>query len=110
MSFFNSDMVQKEIREIQELQESVYQSVLHFPLYDKEEKLRHIELLESLLDKQKILYTRLSLSDDKEAVEMKKQIMSTAAMMGLSPGTDLNVIFNNMTKLLETVKSSLDKS
>ena len=109
MSFFNSELVQKEIFEIQKLQEDIYQSVLQFPLFSKEEKLKHIGLLEELLEKQKILYTRLSLSDDKEAKKMKEQIRETAAMMGLSPDTDLNIVFNNMTKLLESIKEQFDK-
>ena len=32
----------------------------------KEDKIKHIDLLSRLLEKQKVLYTRLSLSDDPE--------------------------------------------
>jgi hypothetical protein len=39
----------------------------------REEKLSHVDMLEKLLDKQKVLYTRLSLSDDPEAKQMKER-------------------------------------
>ena len=64
MSFFESEVVRAELAEVQELQEEVYSSVFKFPSMDKEEKLHHIGLLEKLIDKQKIVWTRLSLSDD----------------------------------------------
>jgi hypothetical protein len=66
--------------------------------------------MEHLLNKQKILYTRMSLSDDPEAVEMKERIMHSAVMMGMPPGTDMNIILNNMSKMLEVMKEQIDKT
>jgi len=110
MTFFNSDVVKSEIAEISELQEEVYQNVFKFPTMSREEKLSHVAILEKLLDKQKVLYTRLSLSDDPEAQEMKKRITESASMMGLPPNVDMNVIFNNMSKMLEVMKDQIDKT
>ena len=110
MSFFNSEVVRAEMAEISELQEDVYQNVFNFTSMDKEEKLFHVGMLERLLDKQKILYTRLSLSDDAEAQEMKERILESAVMMGLPKGTDMNMVFNNMSKMLEVMKDQIDKS
>ena len=86
MSFFNSEVVRAEMTEIQELQEEVYGNVFKFPSMDKEEKKFHVSLLEKLIDKQRILYTRLSLSDDPEAKQMKDNIYESAKMMGLLMG------------------------
>ena len=110
MSFFNSDIVRAEMTEISELQDEIYESVFTFPTMTKEEKIRHVDLLDKLLTKQQILYTRLSLSDDPEAQKMKEKISSSAAMMGLSPDVDMNVIFNNMCKMLEVMKEQIDKN
>ena len=110
MSFFNSDIVRAEMTEISELQDEIYESVFTFPTMTKEEKIRHVDLLDKLLSKQQILYTRLSLSDDPEAQSMKEKISSSAAMMGLSPGVDMNVIFNNMSKMLEVMRNQIDKN
>ena len=110
MSFFNSEVVRAEMSKISELQEEVYQNVFKFPTMSREEKLHHVGLLERLLDKQKVLYTRLSLSDDPEAVEMKERVMNSASMMGLPPNVDMNVIFNNMSAMLEVMKDQIDKT
>jgi hypothetical protein len=110
MSFFDSEMVRAEMTEIAELQEEVYGSVFKFPSMTKEDKLKHVEIMERLLNKQKVLYTRMSLSDDPEAVEMKERIMHSAVMMGMPPGTDMNIILNNMSKMLEIMKEQIDKT
>jgi hypothetical protein len=110
MSFFNSEVVRAEMAEIGELQEEVYQNVFKFPSMSREDKLKHVALLERLLDKQKVLYTRLSLSDDPQAKEMKERISDSATMMGLPPGVDMTVILNNMSKMLEAMKEQIDKT
>jgi hypothetical protein len=110
MSFFDSDVVRAEMTEIGELQEDVYKNVFKFPTMNREEKIQHVEMLERLLDKQKVLYTRMSLSDDPEAQMMKERIIDSATMMGLPPGTDMNVIFNNMSKMLDVMKQQIDKT
>ena len=96
--------------EISELQEEVYQNVFKFSTMTKEEKIDHVKILERLLEKQKVLYTRLSLSDDPEAVIMKQRISESASMMGLPPNVDMNVIFNNMSRMLEVMKEQIDKT
>jgi hypothetical protein len=110
MSFFNSEVVRAEMAEISEMQEEVYRNVFTFPTMTKEDKLKHVELLERLLDKQKVLFTRLSLSDDPEAIEMKERVLQSASMMGLPPNVDMNVILNNMSQMLEVMKQQIDKT
>jgi hypothetical protein len=109
MSFFSSEVVRAEMTEIAELQEEVYSNIFKFPTMTKEERLDHVELLERLLDKQKVLYTRMSLSDDPEAQQMKDRIVQSAMMMGMPPGTDMNIILNNMSRMLEMMKQQIDK-
>ena len=110
MSFFKSDVVRAEIAEINELHEDIYKNVFKFPTMTKEEKLEHVKILEKLLDKQKVLYTRLSLSDDPEAIQMKERITESASMMGLPSNVDMNVIFNNMSSMLDVMKQQIDKT
>jgi hypothetical protein len=110
MSFFKSDVVRAEIAEIGELQEDIYKNVFKFPTMTREEKLEHVKILEKLLDKQKVLYTRLSLSDDPEAIQMKERITESASMMGLPSNVDMNVIFNNMSSMLDVMKQQIDKT
>ena len=110
MSFFGSEVVRAEMTEIAELQEQIYNNVFKFPSMTKEEKLEHVEVLETLLERQKVLYTRMSLSDDPEAKKMKERIVSSAIMMGMPPGTDMNIILNNMSKMLDVMKRQIDKT
>ena len=110
MSFFNSDLVREEMDEISRLQDKVYKKVWEFPSMDKDDKLEHVEMLSDLLEKQKILYTRLSLSDDPDAKRMKNQILESAKSLGFPADVDLTYVFSNMTKVLESMKKSIDKS
>lgn len=110
MSFFNSEVVRAEMAEISELQEQIYGNVFEFARMNNADKLNHVNLLQKLLQKQQVLYTRLSLSDDPEAKEMKKKIMESAVLMGLPEKTDMNVIFNNMDRLIDVMKKQIDAS
>jgi hypothetical protein len=110
MSFFESEVVRAEMTEITELQEELYNSVFKFYQMDDSGKMQHVNLLQRLLDKQKILYTRLSLSDDPEAKKMKENISRSATMMGLPPNVDMNVIFSNMQQLIEKMKDHISEN
>lgn len=110
MSFFDSEVVRAEMTEISELQEDVYKNVFNFPSMNREEKLFHVAMLERLLDKQKVLYARLSLSDDPEAKEVKRRIVESANMMGMPPDVDMNIIFGNMSKMLDIMKQQIDNT
>jgi len=110
MSFFKSDIVQSEMKEISELQEEIYKKIFSMSSMTKEDKLEHIEMLEQLLKKQQVLYTRLSLSDDPEAKQMKENIMISARQLGFPEDVDLGYVFSNMTNIIENMKKSLDRS
>jgi len=86
----------------------VYRNVFSFPSMNNEEKSFHVAMMEKLLDKQKVLFARLSLSDDPEAKRMKDKIIESATMMGLPEGGDLNTVFNNMSKMLDIMKRQID--
>lgn len=109
MSFFSSDIVQEEVRKLSELQKEVYKNMFNFVLMDKDDKLKHLSVLEELVETQRVLYTRLSLSDDPAAQEMKERIINHAISMGMSPNIDLNTLLNNMKSLLENTKNQVDK-
>ena len=108
MTFFQSDVVRAEMAEISELQEEVYTNVFKFPTMSKEDQRYHIEILERLLDKQKVMYTRLSLSDDPEAKMMKDSIIQSAKSMGLPSNVDVNLMFDQMRKMVEMMRGQLD--
>ncbi|MFZ9740412.1 MAG: DUF1825 family protein [Candidatus Nanopelagicaceae bacterium] len=108
MSFFDSEIVRAEMTEITILQEDIYKNIFKFPTMTLDEKKFHVGLLEKLLNKQRILYTRLSLSDDPEAVEFKEKIQQQAVMMGMQENIDIGVIFNNMESMIKVMKDILN--
>lgn len=110
MSFFQSDFVQQEMKEISQLQDKIYEKVFSFASMGKDEKLEHVEMLEELLSKQKILYTRMSLSDDPEAQRMKDNIITSARQLGFPPDVDLGYVFSNMSSIIENMKQHINES
>ena len=110
MSFFQSDVVRAEMAEISELQEEVYSNIFKFPSMKKEDQLYHVEILERLLEKQKVLYARLSLSDDPDAKKMKENILESALMMGVPSNVDMGSIFNQMSDMVGVLKNQIDKN
>ena len=74
----------------------------------KQDKEYHIEILERLVEKQKVLYTRLSLSDDPEAKKMKENIIQSAGQMGLPTNVDVSILFNQMSTMIDKMKEHLD--
>ena len=108
MSFFDSEIVRSEMAEISELQDEVYGKFMHFPYMSNEDKLEQVSNLEQLIEKQKILYARLCLSDDPEAKMMRERITDSAAMMGLSKDVDMNSVFNKMSEMLTIMKQQID--
>ena len=108
MSFFDSYIVRTEMAEIQELQEDVFDNVMKFQYMNDSDKLHHINILERLIDKQKIVYARLSLSDDPDAKKMKEEILKSAVMMGLPKNVDVNMMFNQMSDMMGIMRQQLD--
>jgi|TARA_Y200000002_G_scaffold70444_1_gene55049 hypothetical protein len=110
MKFFQSPVVRAEMAEISELQEEVYSNVFKFPSMTKEDQLYHVEILTKLIEKQKILYARVSLSDDPEAQKMKDNIIESASMMGIPNSVDMSKVFEQMSTMVQTLKTQIDKN
>ena len=108
MSFFESDIVRAEMAEISELQEEVYSNVMKFHYMNDEDKCYHIEILDKLIGKQKVLYARLSLSDDPGARQMKDDIQKSATIMGLPENVDMSLVFGQMSQMVDLMKKQLD--
>jgi hypothetical protein len=105
--FFDSEFVQEAIHEINELQEEIYTEVFSFEKLDREEKIEHIDKLDLLLEKQRNLYTRMALSDDPRAQEMRESVRKSAILMGFPQDVDCGVLFANMQKTLTKVRAQI---
>ena len=108
--FFDSDFVQDEMETINEMQEEIYSQVFKFPHLPLDEQIDHLEMLDDLLEKQQILYTRMKLSDDPRAKEMADNVRKSAIVMGFPKDVDCNVLFQNMRHTLDKVRQGIDKA
>tara|TARA_B100000700_G_scaffold200294_1_gene220265 strand:+ start:249 stop:587 length:339 start_codon:yes stop_codon:yes gene_type:complete len=106
--FFESDIVKDELKSISSLQQKVYQSAFSFDSMNREEKWEHIELLTTLLDKQRVMFTRLSLTDDPQAKKMTEDLKKSVTALGFPAGTDISVLFSGMEKTIEKFKSLVE--
>ena len=106
--FFQSEIIRDELMAINRLQESVYKNAFSFDEMDREDQLDHIDNLSELLDKQRVMYTRLSLSDDPNAKRMKGELEKSVQLLGFPKGTDISVLFNGMNQTIESLKSKID--
>ena len=105
--FFQSEIIREEMENIFKIQKELYEVIIQFSSFSDKKKNEHIEKLKMLLDKQEVMWTRLSLSDDPEALEMKEKIKITSAAMGFKD-VDMSIIFNSMKKTLEGLQKRLD--
>ena len=99
--FFDSEIVREELKEINQLQESIYGALFSFSGMSRESQMEHIDMLVDLLERQKVMYTRLSLSDDPEAKQMKDDLKKSIMVMGFPDGTDMSYLFEAMHKTIQ---------
>ena len=106
-NFFDSDIVREELQEINDLQLSIYKNAMKFGTFSREDKVEHIEKLITLLEKQKVMYTRLSLDDSPEAKKMQQTLQKSISSMGFPPGTDMQILFSCMNETIQTLKQDI---
>ena len=106
--FFKSEIVREELKEINALQEELYSDMTSFNVLDRDDRMEHIEKLTTLLEKQRLMYTRLSLSDDPDAKKLKDQLQKSVTMMGFPEGTDIHVLFSGMENTIDKLKQFVD--
>ena len=105
--FFDSKIVQQSLKEITDIQEEIFNSLFTYRTFTEEDKQEHIDKLRSLIEKQRIMYARLTLTDDPEAIELKQKIEQSALMLGFPEGTNMSEVFDTMDEtLLQVIKTS----
>tara|TARA_Y100001963_G_C6493496_1_gene314534 strand:+ start:204 stop:533 length:330 start_codon:yes stop_codon:yes gene_type:complete len=106
--FFESETVRDEMEDITHLQRELYKVIAKFPQMSDEAKWHHIETIKELLEKQQIMWTRISLSDDPGAKQMKENLMKGSQQLGFGDA-DLGSIFTNMRTTLDAMQGQLKK-
>jgi hypothetical protein len=107
MSFFQSELVRGDIQEMMELQQFCFRSAMNFVLLDDDRKMDYFDKLELLIDKQKTFYFRIKLSDDPEAVSVLETMKQGIVMLGATPGTPVEQMFDELTERVRQMKDKL---
>ena len=80
MKFFQSEVVQKELTQMQDLYMEINKMGLMLNVTQKKEQL--VKMLR-LIELQQTMYMRVTLSDDPEAKKLVDQVKNAAAMLGM---------------------------
>ena len=101
MSFFESEQVQMNLKDIFNTYQEVASMTAQLATMNREEKLEHIEDCKTLIDKQKTFYGRLCLAaaEDTEAADMKTRINALSQAFGYK---DLAECMDAMVETLES--------
>ena len=106
MSFFESDIVQEEAKQLF----TDYQQLMNlgsgYGKFDREGKKMFIKKMESLMDRYKVFMKRFELSEDFQAKMTVEQLKTQLNQFGITP----EQMFDQMNKTLLRMKNELDQS
>ena len=106
--FFQSELVRGDIQEMVELQQFCFRSAMNFMLLDYDRKQQYFEALERLIDKQKVFYARIELSDDPEAKSVKETMKQGIVMLGATPDTPMQSMFDELLDKISVMRQRLE--
>ena len=102
MKFFQSEVVQKELTQMQDLYMEINKMGLMLNLQQKKEQL---DKMMRLIELQQTMYMRVTLSDDPEAKKLVDQVKNAASMLGM-PKEEIGPQFYD--KLKDNVYKMID--
>ena len=111
--FFDSEMVQASLEDIKELQDLVTNSIIDTAFAPvtgyEEDEIEQLDLIEELLEKQKIMYFRCKLSEDEDALLVAENMRESLRQMGMPRGTTVEQMFDNLKRSIRKLRDTLDK-
>ena len=102
MKFFQSEVVQEELHQMQELYMDINRMGLMLSVDQKKEQL---DKTMRLIELQQTMYMRVTLSEDPDAKQLVEQVRNAASMLGMPP-KDIGPQFyeklkDNVRKMIE---------
>ncbi|HEY9851725.1 MAG TPA: DUF1825 family protein [Leptolyngbyaceae cyanobacterium] len=105
MGFFDSDIVQQELKQLAEDYQSLIQLGSNYGKFDREGKKLFIEQWEAIMERYRIFMKRFELSEDFMAQMTMQQLKTQLGQFGMTP----QQMFDQMQLTLERMKTELDK-
>lgn len=112
--FFDSEMVRESLEDIKYLQDIITDSILESAFSsglgyeDEDEEREQLDLVEELLEKQQLMYVRCKLSGDEDALMVAENMRESLRKMGMTRGTTVEQMFENMKGTIRKLKETLD--
>lgn len=104
MSFFDSEVVQQEAKQLFEDYQTLTQLGGDYGKFDRDGKVIFIEKMEALMERYKIFMKRFELSDDFMAKMTVEQMKTQLGQFGMSP----QQMFEQMNLTLERMKAEIN--
>ena len=82
---------------------------MNFVLLDYDRKKEYFDALVRLIEKQKVFYARNELSDDPEAKSVKETMKQGIIMLGATPNTRMQDMFDELLEKVEGFKERLEE-
>jgi hypothetical protein len=105
MSFFDSEIVQEEAKQLFQDYQSLMQLGGDYGKFDREGKKLFIDQMESIMERYKIFMKRFELSEDFMAQMTVKQLQTQLGQFGITP----QQMFDQMNLTLEKMKAEIEK-
>ena len=106
--FFKSAQVRAALAELAEIQDDLAHTMSNPRVLGIEERKDYVRKLKLFLEKQKLFFFRVSLSDDPEAIQVKDHILETAKMFGFNEMTGMDKFFQQLDETIKKVEEGLD--
>ena len=104
MGFYDSEIVQKEAKQLFEDYQSLTQLGSEYGKFDRKGKKIFIEQMESLMERYKIFMKRFELSEDFMAQITIQQLKTQLGQFGVTP----QQMFDQMNETLKKMKSEIE--
>ena len=106
--FFKSAQVRAALAELAEIQDDLAHTMSNPRILSDDEKKDYVKKLKLFLEKQKLFFFRVSLSDDPEAIQVKEHILDTAKMFGFNEMTGMDKFFEQLDETIKKVERDLN--
>lgn len=105
MGFFDSDIVQKEAKQLFEDYQALIKLGNSYGKFDREGKKLFIEQMEAMMERYNVFMKRFELSEDFMAQMTLEQLKTQLSQFGITP----QQMFDQMNTTLERMKSELEQ-
>ncbi len=104
MSFFDSEIVQKESKSLFEDYQSLMQLGGRYGKFDREGKIMFIQQMEAMMERYRIFMKRFELSEDFAAQMTVEQLKTQLGQFGMTP----QQMFEQMEQTLKRMKAEIE--